>query len=263
MAAAGFEAQAACAKPGMNPAWWDAKSSKTEVAQKAIAICRGCPVRAPCLDDAITQLLDPTAPNPAGIRGGRTAAERGGSLSGRYTRKPTSAPDRTDHQKEPTTVDAPTTSTAQPVHVPVLAAAPTTEAEPVTISVAEMLMAWGMQHDSSRMQRLAGQARAALAELQQAKRREAAVSDAEARVQRARQQLAAAEKALKAAKGGTPASTPAAKAVAADDASKEERAEIRAWARAQGMEVADQGRIPRDVTAAYRAAHPAPLANAS
>ena len=31
--------------------------------------------------------------------------------------------------------------------------------------------------------------------------------------------------------------------------------EIREWARAQGMQIADRGRIPADVTAQFRAAH--------
>lgn len=35
-------------------------------------------------------------------------------------------------------------------------------------------------------------------------------------------------------------------------------AEVRAWARGNGFEVADAGPIPKDVQAAYDAAHPAP-----
>ncbi|GAA1769306.1 Lsr2 family protein [Nostocoides vanveenii] len=35
----------------------------------------------------------------------------------------------------------------------------------------------------------------------------------------------------------------------------EERAEIRAWAKAEGYEVADHGQIPNAVVTAYRAAH--------
>lgn len=36
----------------------------------------------------------------------------------------------------------------------------------------------------------------------------------------------------------------------------EERAEIRAWAKGEGYEVADHGQIPNAIVKAYRAAHP-------
>ncbi|MFB7617801.1 histone-like nucleoid-structuring protein Lsr2 [Kitasatospora sp. NPDC056181] len=112
------------------------------------------------------------------------------------------------------------------------------------------LITWGMQHTSGRMRRLAEQARTALADLQQAQRREEAIQAAEKRVEAARADLANAERALRAAKG-----TPAARSTAArPDAT--ETALIRSWARENGHPVAAVGLIPRPVVDAYRAARP-------
>ncbi|MCC9307734.1 Lsr2 family protein [Kitasatospora sp. RB6PN24] len=113
------------------------------------------------------------------------------------------------------------------------------------------LIAWGMQHQSSRMQRLAEQARAALADLQQAQRREAVVSAAENRVQQAKEQLLAAEQALRAAKGSSATSAPS-----RSRPDRVEGARIRAWAREHGHQVGTAGIIPRHVVDAYYVAHP-------
>jgi hypothetical protein len=116
------------------------------------------------------------------------------------------------------------------------------------------LIAWGMQHPSSRMQRLAEQARTALTGLQHAQRTEAVVQAAEDRVQQAKQQLADAEQALRAAKGtNAPARSSEASKPRPDRA---EYGRIRTWARKNGHQVGIAGVIPRQVVDAYRAAHP-------
>jgi hypothetical protein len=127
-------------------------------------------------------------------------------------------------------------------------ASPSAEPELVT---AAALIAWGMQHPNSRMNRLADQARTALADLQQAQRRSTAVSAAEERLREAREQVAAAEEALRAAKGTkAPAPTP----VAGTRPDKAEAALIREWAREHGHPVGTVGVISRDLVDAYRAA---------
>lgn len=78
-----------------------------------------------------------------------------------------------------------------------------------------------------------------------------------------RQQLAAAEKALKTAKSIGAPPTPTVKAPTGNELSVEERSAIRAWAQQNGHDIAGNGRIPARVIDAYRAVHPAPLATAS
>ncbi len=107
------------------------------------------------------------------------------------------------------------------------------------------LIAWGMQHPSQRMQRLADQARTALADLQQARRREAVVTAAEERVRDAKQALADAQNALRTAKGTV---------AAPGRPDRAEAAAIRAWAPGHGHHVGTAGMIPRAVVDAYRAA---------
>jgi hypothetical protein len=115
------------------------------------------------------------------------------------------------------------------------------------------LIAWGMQHPGARMQRLAEQARTALADLQQAQRREAVVTAAEDRVREVKDLLAAAEQALRTAKGTTASDRASAPAPRADRRAESTR--IRAWARAHGYQVGTAGLISREITDAYHAAH--------
>ncbi|PYC83429.1 hypothetical protein C7C46_08830 [Streptomyces tateyamensis] len=115
------------------------------------------------------------------------------------------------------------------------------------------LIAWGMKHPSARMQRLAEQARTALADLQQAQRQEAAITAAADRVQRLKDQLAAAEQDLRAAKGTATTSRPSSTAPRPD---RTQGSRIRAWARENNLPVGTAGVISRDVITAYAAAHP-------
>lgn len=134
-------------------------------------------------------------------------------------------------------------------HIPFVADRATDGPAPVPASV---LISWGMQHSNARIQRLADQARAALADLQQAQRREQVVSAAEERVRLAEQQLADARRALRDAKG---------RPVEAADGARPDRAElaaIRTWAADSGHQVAPVGLIPRAVVEAYRTAQQEP-----
>ncbi|KDN86718.1 Lsr2 family DNA-binding protein [Kitasatospora cheerisanensis] len=124
--------------------------------------------------------------------------------------------------------------------------APGDEPTDPAADTAETLIAWGMRHSSARMQRLADQARTALADLQQASRREAVVTAAEEKVHAAEQALAAARDELRAAKGAPAAS---------GRPDRAEAAAIRAWANQHGHTVGTFGMIPAPIVAAYRAAN--------
>lgn len=113
--------------------------------------------------------------------------------------------------------------------------------------VASELISWGMEHPAARMRKLAETARAALADLQQAKRLAEVVAAAEAKVTAARERLEAAEKVLRAAKSGAGTTTSAGRDTT-------ENRLIRAWARERGHHVAGGGIIPRAIVDAYRAA---------
>jgi hypothetical protein len=122
-----------------------------------------------------------------------------------------------------------------------------TEPEPevLVLSVAEALMSWGEAHSSTRIQGLAAKARAALADLSQLQEREHLVANGEARVKRLREQLARAEAELKTTKtGSAPVGKP----------TREELAQVRTWAWANGHVLSDRGMPPRHVIAAYEAA---------
>ncbi|WP_224275775.1 histone-like nucleoid-structuring protein Lsr2 [Streptomyces sp. LS1784] len=131
-------------------------------------------------------------------------------------------------------------------HIPFVADHGTVGLPPVP---AAALISWGMKHPNARMQRLADQARGALADLQQAQRREHVVAEAAERVRQAEQLLADARQALRAAKGHP---DPASGNGRPD---KAELAAIREWAAEHGHQVAPVGLVPRAVVDAYRAAH--------
>ncbi|MFD0404988.1 histone-like nucleoid-structuring protein Lsr2 [Kitasatospora sp. NPDC127116] len=130
--------------------------------------------------------------------------------------------------------------------------AETPQPEQAAAPAAAALITWGMGHANARIQRLADQARAALADLQQARRREQVVSAAEEGVRQAEQLLANARRALRDAKGRP------AEATHSGRPDRAELAEIRTWAAAHGHQVAPVGLIPRAVVDAYRTAQQEP-----
>ncbi|TVL88460.1 histone-like nucleoid-structuring protein Lsr2 [Streptomyces sp. SAJ15] len=123
----------------------------------------------------------------------------------------------------------------------------------------EALLVWGEKHASARIQGKASKARALLAELVSLRTNERAVAAKEKEITLLRDRLAQAEKELRQVRAGRITSTvspvPAAQG-ALPTRSKEDRAAIRAWARANGHEVADTGLIPKKIQDAYDAAHP-------
>ncbi|MDT0347532.1 Lsr2 family DNA-binding protein [Streptomyces litchfieldiae] len=168
--------------------------------------------------------------------------------------------DEDDDQDHGQDGDEPMTATPEP-------AAPLTDqpvpAEPVDVaeqadsrasdSEIEALLVWGEQHDTKSIAALATRVRAGLAELADRRDSERQVADAAAAVERLKTELARAEAALREARAGKPSSTSA--APSAPSRPREELARIRAWARANGHQVADRGIIPRDICEAYDAAH--------
>ncbi len=124
----------------------------------------------------------------------------------------------------------------------------------------EALLAWGEQHPARGVQALAARARTALDELAQRRETEQAVAAAESEVEQLKRQLAAAEAKLRQAKTGKTTSQAAPTAPAAPTAAptaltpnKSERDRIRAWARANGYQVADRGIIAQRILDAYAA----------
>lgn len=115
-------------------------------------------------------------------------------------------------------------------------------------------LVWGEQHDTKKARALAARARRALTELVQLRHGERAVAQAREEVAGLKKQLADAEAKLRTARTGR--TTAPATAAATDGAgSKEERAAIRAWARAQGHGVADRSSLPGHLVTAYRNRH--------
>lgn len=69
-----WRTQAACL--GHDPELWFPSKGDFVSAQKAKAVCAGCPVRAACLEDALTEIDDLAAGTAAlGVRGGLSPRE--------------------------------------------------------------------------------------------------------------------------------------------------------------------------------------------
>lgn len=65
-----WPAQAACARPGVDPEWFFPEQG--ESTRAARRICATCPVKAPCLDAALATPLS----QDFGVRGGTSPTER-------------------------------------------------------------------------------------------------------------------------------------------------------------------------------------------
>lgn len=131
----------------------------------------------------------------------------------------------------------------------------------------EQLLAWAANHPTAAFRGKAARIRADIADL--AARRETAEAQrvAERRIRKLKAELEQAQRQLRAAKAGTrPATTDTAPTPIRPKAagrSKEELTTIRAWARANGHQVAGTGMVRKEVLEAYDAAHQAPAAKAS
>lgn len=113
----------------------------------------------------------------------------------------------------------------------------------------EDLLKWADQDGRTRARTLAARTRLGVKELRDLAGRGEKVREAESQIQTLSAQLAAAKEALRLAKGQKPPTTSAPKA-------KGQTAVIRAWAKANGYQVADLGIIPGTIIEAYHAAHP-------
>ncbi len=224
---------AACADTALEM-WFPRKGNNATNAYTAARwYCERCPVRRPCLYEA----LRTDRPGARyGMRAGLTPGERDDIANDRAP-IPTFPP---PHPRE-----------GEPMSVTDITQAAPREPISTVLTDVEALIAWGTAHSSSRVQTLAGKARGALADLRQTAERETKVAEAEDRVALLKAQLENAQKDLASAKGTT---TPKA---------GEDYTAIRAWARDHGIEVGAVGRPKREVVEAYHAAHPVPLADAS
>ncbi|MET8724091.1 Lsr2 family DNA-binding protein [Streptomyces misionensis] len=123
----------------------------------------------------------------------------------------------------------------------------------------EALLAWAEHHHAASIRNRAARVRSDLTELTERRTADAAQRAAEERVAKAKAELEAAQAQLRAVKAGGHAATHlvAAPAPAGQPGkrSKEELAAIRAWARANGHQVADRGNPAKAVLDAYDAAH--------
>ncbi|MFD3920200.1 histone-like nucleoid-structuring protein Lsr2 [Streptomyces sp. NPDC058595] len=145
-------------------------------------------------------------------------------------------------------------------------AAGTSPAAPEPTAGVEDLLRWAEHHSLAGVRNQAARIRNELADFTARREEEAATREAEERVARAKSELEEAQEKLRAAKAGTRTATSSASAAAPTPIgtrSKEELAAIRTWGRANGHQVADQGRVPKAVVDAYNTAHQAPAAKAS
>ncbi|MGV9503608.1 Lsr2 family DNA-binding protein [Streptomyces sp. NPDC003642] len=125
----------------------------------------------------------------------------------------------------------------------------------------EALLAWAENHPAASIRNRAARVRAGLTELSERRAADIAQQEAEQRVAKAKAELEAAQAQLRKVKGGGRTATaeqdatPLAPAAQTGKRSKDERAAIRTWARANGYQVADRGTPAKAVLHAYDAAH--------
>ncbi|MEU9943107.1 Lsr2 family DNA-binding protein [Streptomyces lavendulae] len=137
---------------------------------------------------------------------------------------------------------------------------------PITNAV-QKLLDWAATHPAAGVRSRAARITADLAELAERRDSEAAQREAEEKVAKARAELEKAQEELRTVKAGTRTTTVAAaptpiRAGLGSGRTREELATIRAWARANDHQVADQGMVPKRILDAYDAAHQAPVRKA-
>ncbi|MFF9043300.1 histone-like nucleoid-structuring protein Lsr2 [Streptomyces parvulus] len=213
-------------------------------ARTTLDTCRGCPVRAECLYDALTH------ETPSGVWGGLTPAER---------RRIPALPDRPraevlgllrtilDRLDNAAPSDERTEPVAQPIPAPSStdAVAKLVPGPPAELPVDELL-AWGDQHIDPEVQAQAARARASLTGL-----RNRHASDHELnKITDEEEELARRLTELRARKAELLPEKPKGKRQPVDYPA----AEVRAWATANGHEVSPTGRVRKEVVEAWRAA---------
>ncbi|MEU9418426.1 histone-like nucleoid-structuring protein Lsr2 [Streptomyces sp. NPDC048272] len=138
---------------------------------------------------------------------------------------------------------------------------------PITNAV-QTLLDWAAAHPAAGVRTRVARITADLSELSERRDSEAAQREAEEKVTKARAELEKAQEELRTVKAGTRTTTAAAtaptpiRAGAGSGRTREELAAVRAWARENGHQVADQGMVPKRVLEAYDATHRAPVRKA-
>ncbi|WP_329169440.1 Lsr2 family protein (plasmid) [Streptomyces sp. NBC_01267] len=146
---------------------------------------------------------------------------------------------------------------------------PATLAVPVSTEIQELLD-WAGSHSLAGIRSRAARITADLTELSERRDSEAAQREAEEKVAKLKAELESAQEQLRTAKAGArTANTGTATAPTpirsrlGSGRSKDELAEIRAWARKNGYTVANAGIVRKEILDAFDAAHQAPVAKAS
>ncbi|MFF8960784.1 histone-like nucleoid-structuring protein Lsr2 [Streptomyces sp. NPDC014894] len=161
----------------------------------------------------------------------------------------------------PETGDAPTMTTTN-------APAPAIDIPVTTLPVsaeAQELLDWAATHPAAGVRSRATRITADLSELSARRESEAVQREAETRVAQLKAELEQAQETLRTVKAGTRAPAPSTANVPAPlsaQGRKAHLAAVRAWARANGHQVADRGNPPKAVLDAYAAHQPAHLIRA-
>jgi hypothetical protein len=138
---------------------------------------------------------------------------------------------------------------------------------PVSNALQE-LIDWAAAHPTASVRSRAARITADLSELSERRDSEAAQREAEEKVAKAKAELEKAQEELRTVKAGTRTTTAAATAPTpirtglGSGRTREELADIRTWARANGHQVADAGMVRKAVLDAYDAAHQTPARKA-
>lgn len=230
----------------VSPDWWtDAACAGapevffTATPDKAIAICRPCPVRVECLHDAV--IADP----PIGVWGGLTRKERRKITGLPAVRSAALAVLRDFLTALDQVQDAPVSLERTPTMDDATATPPAAPAEPAQDAVpVGQLLAWADAHADAKIRKAAEQAKDALGVLRARRHADEqlkSIDEETARLQRRLAQLQEHKAAL----------APRAKKAKARD---HEPSQVRAWAATQGIDLPPRGRVPGHVVASWRAA---------
>lgn len=145
----------------------------------------------------------------------------------------------------------------------------TTPKDPAVESSVEQLLAWAAAHPTAGIRNKAARVRGDLSELTTRRTSEAAQREAEEKIAKAKAELEKAQEELRTVKAGIRTTTTAAatapnpiRAGLGSGRTREELAAVRAWARANGHQVADAGMVRKAVLQAYDAVHRAPVRKA-
>ncbi|MCX5207610.1 Lsr2 family protein [Streptomyces sp. NBC_00237] len=122
---------------------------------------------------------------------------------------------------------------------------------PVLAGGLEDLLVWAQRHSAPSVQRKADRIRADIAELTARRQADDAETAAQERVAALQAELQQAQEALRAVKTGSRSPAPSVSQLPQGVGTED----IRAWARSNGHEVSNHGKLPQRIVDAYTAAH--------